>query len=436
MRDRDIETELKEAAVADALNGQPVTNSQQLTGAENKALAFARKEGQERIRQIEAHLQQTRNAVDSAKDDCSAARRERQTILDRVPPTPQDLNRLKEERDLAIAAFNNFRQSNHLDRPAAGDDRVTQALWATAIVAVEGLINSYFYAPVSDLGLVGGFFTAFFVSFVNVGFAFIGGVLGLRYLSHVDTTKQLGGVVAFLLCLAVCALVVAFSALFRGHIDSLRTSNEGIEDIEVEAWNRAVQSILEFDMAAMFLSLDSFLLLFVGVFCAILGFWKGWEFDDPYPGYGGRYRKRAQMINEYEDARIENDSQQRKFQKQRNADLQNISMTLETKISTMRACADGANKSLKDANKLGNQTRDRAHHLLQVYRKENAAVRAAEPPTYFDSFPAAEDFEDLDDEVNQQQSDLLMLGKRVNENIAACSAERSKLGNAQRAIGR
>lgn len=102
----------------------------------------------------------------------------------------------------------------------------------------------------------------------------------------------------------------------------------------------------------------------------------------------------------------------------------------------MRACADGANKALNDAKQLGKQTRDRAHHLLQVYRKENAAVRAAEPPSYFDSFPAAEDFADLDDEVNRHQRDLLILAKRVGKNIAACSAERSKLGNAMRAIGR
>ena len=325
MRDQDIEAELKEAAVADALIGQPAADCQQLTGAENRAVAFAREEGRKIVNQITGHLERTRDAVDSAHTYCNTAARDRQQILDRVPPTPQDLDQFKKERDLAIAALNNFRQSNRLDRSAAGDDRVTQALWATAIVAVEGLINSYFYAPVSDFGLVGGFATAFFVSFVNVGFAFIGGVFGLRYLSHVDTTKQLGGVVAFLLCLAVCALVVAFSALFRGHIDSLRTSNEGIEDIEVEAWNRVVESILEFDMAAMFLSLDSFLLLFVGVFCAILGFWKGREFDDPYPGYGDRYRKRAQMIDEYENARIENDNQQRMFHERKNADLQSIS---------------------------------------------------------------------------------------------------------------
>lgn len=436
MRDRDIETRLEQAAVDDALEGQPDKVSQQLTGAENEAVTYARRKGKEKIRQIEDHLRQTRNTVDSAQEYCGTAPKRRQTILDRVPPTRQDLKRLKEERDLAIAAFNNFRQSNRLDRPAAGDDRVTQALWATAIVAVEGLINSYFYAPVSDLGLVGGFFTAFFVSGVNVGFAFIGGVLGLRYLAHVDATKQLGGVVAFLSCLAVCTLVVAFSALFRGHIDSLRTSSEGVEDIEAEAWSRAIESIVDFEIGAMFLSLDSFLLLFVGVFCAILGFWKGWEFDDPYPGYGGRYRKRAQMIDQYENARIENENQQRTFDEQRTADLRGINLALDTKISTMRTCADGAKKALSDAKQLGKQTRDRAHHLLQVYRTKNTAVRAGDPPSYFSRFPAAEEFADLDNEVNRLQLDLLELEKRVEKQITVCSSERSGLQDALRAVGR
>ena len=206
---------LEDRAQQDAVAGLPETTATSLTAAETNAVAAAEQAAKEEVR-IAAQAQgEAEAALNHAKSELEQVRGAREAIEDEVPPLAPNLDRLAQARDGATAAYAAFKSQHGLTRDATGDDRSAQASWAVVVVVLESVFNAYFYWPISSLGAAGGLFTAFFVSVANVGVAFVGGAVGLRFLAHAEPAKKLGGIVAFLLTVSLCALVVALSALFR-----------------------------------------------------------------------------------------------------------------------------------------------------------------------------------------------------------------------------
>ena len=284
--------QLEAEARSDAINGLPESHATAPMPAEIIAVAAAEEVAKSEIEVAQKSGTEAGNALNSCEATLVAARQACQDIEGEMPPVPRNVDTLIQECDSAKASYAAFKASHKLERNATGDDRVLQGVWATVVVVLESMVNSYFYMPISDLGLIGGFFTAFFVSLVNVGCAFFGGVLGVRYLTHIEPTKKLGGLIALLFFTCACALVIALSALFRGHADAMSAKELDTIALMDGAWQAAVKSLIELDVLDLLASLHSFLLTLVGLLCAVIGFWKGWAFDDPYPGFGAAYRRK------------------------------------------------------------------------------------------------------------------------------------------------
>lgn len=215
----------------------------------------------------------------------------------------------------ASVHLRSFKDENQLRRDILNDDRKIQLMWVFVIVVVEGLLNSWFFQDAFTSGLAGGFLMAFLVSGVNVSFAFIAGVLGLRYLlNHINAVKQLGGAFVFVACIMICSFIVSMTALFRGSMDNIRATDDTLfgDDLLNPAWENAKSLLLNFELFSMFATFGSFIVFFVGFICAILGIWKGYEYDDPYPGYGPLHRtvleaevEADEAREEYEDVKLE-----------------------------------------------------------------------------------------------------------------------------------
>ena len=324
---------LKKAAQRDAAAGIPARDATELTGAEVKAIAEVEKAGQKAVKMLGVHYQESENAIRKCGDMLADVWKRRH-VANNQPPSTNDLDIFRIARDGAVAAYNQFKSDNELRREASGDDRFVQFIWALVIMVIEGVFNAYFFAPVSEFGLAGGFFSAFMFSFANVASAFVGGALGLRYANHCEPAKKLGGIICAGLCLLGCAAIVSLSSWYRGHIDLLR--GDGSETLALDAWNESVSSLENGNLRGLIASLHSFLLLFLGTLCALLGFWKGYEFDDPYPGFGGMFRQKEEAAENYNDMKAEHDDRMQAWRIDRNGTLREMARDLEQSVSAMQ----------------------------------------------------------------------------------------------------
>lgn len=415
---------LKARAQSDAIAGLPKSDATTLTSAENDAIAAAREVARSEIEVATRSRTEAHHALSNCRSALEEVRQARQDIEGETPPVARSMDALIEERDSEKAVYAAFKVNHKLERNATGDDRLVQVVWAAVVVAGESIFNAYFYMPISDLGLIGGFFTAFFVSLVNVGCAFLGGVLGLRYLSHIEPAKKLGGLIALLFFACACTLIVALSALFRGHADAMSAGELDTATLMDRAWQAAVYSLVDLEVLDLLASLHSFLLAFVGLLCAVVGFWKGWEFDDPYPGFGAAYRGKEKAQEAYDSACEEEDNRQRKWQRDHNQKLHDESRKLAGSKERMEANCAGFSQKIDSTPHLAEDTNSLAVALLSAYRQENIRVRATDPPAYFEDYDYANRFSDLDQGMQSIAKDLPDVKQKQSELVHECEAER------------
>ena len=368
--------DLKEKAQQDALAGRPATDAHSLTIVEAGLVGRARGEGEKELASLESQRESAQRALDTYKKEPKG-----QVPLDTTVQEKREAQ-LREAHEGAIAAFKKFKADHGLDGAPAPDDRVTQLMLAALVVIMEGLANSLFFAPASEYGFAGGFFAAFMFSFVNVAFAFLGGVIGLRYAGHTDPAKMVGGMLWTLACGLVCVMTVCLSAWYRGHLDRILTQKDWYDALSFEAWQASLESLAALNFWSMIASAQAFALLGVGVVCAFIGFWKGYSFDDPFPGFGKMFRKQedaADLLAQFVDEK--NSIQLRK-------------PPAELAFEDLKIAVKGLRRALGTED-LGAQVTALTKQLLQIYRDANERIRATEPPAYFNQYPDQQEFRGL-----------------------------------------
>ena len=419
---------LEKRAQADAIKGLPGSDATTLTAAEMDAVAAAENAAKEELGKVERAREEAASALTKAQKTLSAVTARREGIEDEAPPPARNLDRLAETRNRAAANYEAFKDQHGLTREATGDDRVVQATWVAVVALAESVVNAYFYMPISSLGLLGAIATAFFVSLANVSFAFVGGASGLRYLSHTEPAKKLLGVIATLVTLCGCALVVALSALFRGHVDALAGGDLESADLADAAWAAAVESLQGLEIMALFGSLNSFLLVFVGTACAVLCFWKGSQFDDPYPGFGQALRNKENAEEAYEDSRSADEADRQHWWQAHRRRLREQKAELDRAESHLDEALAGFQKTLLDAAGLAGQTAQLAAGLLRVYRDKNEALRQTAMPSYFGDGPG--NFPEIESNLQGLDDQLPKLRQEADRVIESCKDEQQALAAA------
>ena len=416
---------LKDAAQRDAAAGIPARNAVGPAGAETQAVVEAEKVGGKEVERLGVHCRETEGAIRKCGETLDSVRRRRQGMDDK-PPAADDLEVLRIARDGAIAAYNQFKSDNGLRLDASGDDRLVQVIWALFVVIIEGAFNSYFFAPISEHGIAGGFFAAFAISFINVACAFVAGALGLRYANnHQNAGMKLLGLVCF--CVFVlfgCAVVVSLSAWFRGHVDVLRQNNIDIAALESQAWGLAVDSLKDADLAGLVSkSPQSFMLLIIGALCAIFGVWKGYEYDDPYPGFGRMFRNKEEAMTAYNEAKAEHDEKAASWRREKSGALREMARNLEQDKDEMRTAFEGFRRESASAAELPAQTTQLAHGLLSAYRQINTEIRADSPPPHFGQFPNEGKFQILGEECRHWRGECEKMEPEVSRLAGECDDE-------------
>jgi hypothetical protein len=240
------------------------------------------------------------------------------------------------------------------------------------LVAIESVLNGFFFAKGSEFGLIGGVGTAIGISITNVIFAFLLGLWPARLANRRNILVRAFGIVVTGAGLVALVALHAFAAHLR---DATALVGE----------DRALRNALEAMLQAPWVvaNLNSAYLFGLGVIFGLGAFWKGYTFDDPYPGYGPMHR-RAEGAREaysdehqllFDDLETEKEDTVRRLRE----GIATIPLFPQNaaQIRAQRAALVEKFRAYEASVELA------ANQLLQIYRGANQSSRRTQPPDHF-----------------------------------------------------
>lgn len=192
-----------------------------------------------------------------------------------------------EKAEQALQAFQT--QHSLLREPFAAS---TISTWSLVLILLvgESLLNTMMFAQANPNGILGGFFTAFIISFINVGIALFAGQTAYRYAFFYKRSfaavMGMFGVGLHLLFIAFYALIVAHYrtaiSTFAQHYQQML--DEAPKDIGFMAWDSFTHNIWGIG------SFEGIILCFLTILVGLIATYKGIYLSEPYPGYQGIWK--------------------------------------------------------------------------------------------------------------------------------------------------
>ena len=287
----------------------------------------------------------------------------------------QELGHLKAQYAATREEFDAFRQRHKLSRPARNPaSRWTTLGLLSILVAVESVLNGFFFAEGAKHGLVGGIGTAVGISIVNVVWAFLVGLGPSRWINHRNWLVKFLGMV---LVLAGCGVLVALHA-FAAHLRDASMAMLGPS----EAMKAALRTLASSPW--LLNDLTSYYLFALGVLFAGFTIWKGYGFDDPYPNYGRQFRRLEAARLAYGDEHTELFGGLEDIKEDTIQDIRS-GMEKIPRYPQEAAAIRAARTSLLSSFKTYEGSVTTAiDQLLAIYRAANRETRSTPVPSYFE----------------------------------------------------
>lgn len=302
-----------------------------------------------------------------------------------VDQSTAELKPVLEEYRKQEAGLAEFKRNNNIGPRAADDSKSREAwLWIAAIFVVECLVNAFVLRDVVPAGTAGALSMTLVITAVNVFFGalFIGE--GWRSKNSIQgNTRVRGYVQVFFFSL----LLIAFNILVGHGRDAMQRLEaelrsggtiEAFTSVGINAWQQFLTDPFGFE------SFTAPLLMVAGFLSFAVASWKGYERDDPYPGYGRISRRTELARTDYLDQREERTEDLKKIHANalKNLDeLVNEALFKRDEYDELRERGRITIEGLKmQMQHLGGILRE----LVQIYRDANVKARdSKEAPEYF-----------------------------------------------------
>jgi len=265
-----------------------------------------------------------------------------------------------------------FRSRNRLERVARyPDSKVYVYGFLLLILAVETVVNAFFFMQSNELGFIGGAGMALGISFVNVSASFLFGRFS-TYLNHRLIPLKFFGFLSVVLFLLLAATLNLYVGHFR-------------EAAGLYSWSEATRLAGDLFLAKFyrFEVFDSWILVALGLVFSVFAFIDGIVADDPYPGFGSLWRRwrealvayaaeKAQHIDTLQELKDRALQEGEDFREELASQIQNYIQAEQFRAAT-RA---GLPVFLTE-------TEEAARSLLALYRETNARARKDPVPKHF-----------------------------------------------------
>lgn len=283
--------------------------------------------------------------------------------------------------------------------------------WGALVIAliIESGLNGVFFAEGSDSGLVGGVGLALIISAINIVSGFLLGWWVLRYKNHI--VDRMRGLMLTIFVVMSSAIILVFNPLVAHYRGALEVNPDDAAQSAINSFSEGMFSIAD---------VNSWLLLIVGVIFFCLAIYKGYKFDDEYPGYG----KLARIKDDFEDD-VHNDrenalSEIEELHNDFAEDLEDkyqSALIKETQVNSFSSAFDSQNLILKTYIE---HLEGSLQFIIKRYQDTNSIGRDEGVPSYFnDSFDTSMKIEEIDmDYVDKRdliKNDVEELAKSLTE---------------------
>lgn len=370
----DIEHKAREAGE----KALPASDSEILDANEQRAAHYFEEDAQDTAKRANDKLHNYRRSINQLD-----IQHDQQSINSAVTRYKTDSKAfLQECRDVLkpyisvrselTAELSDFKQQNKIRKSA--DYPESKFFFIAALVTlfvVESVLNAFFFAAGSDFGFIGGWINAMQYAFVNLAVAFSLTIFLVRQLNHIKHWRKFIGLIG------VVSLIVFIPAFnfFVGHFREIYASTPA------EAQKAAVQAFMANPFALT--TVESWLLLAVGIIFASIAAFDGYRIEDPYPGYGRLWRRLENARDEY--------AEEKETLKNQLSDLRD---SMIEQLDDARDRVMQREQELNDLASMAERIRGRYQaHLplleracnvvLSKYRQINQGVRETPAPVYF-----------------------------------------------------
>lgn len=298
----------------------------------------------------------------------------------RVEHDRTELTRLKTAVREGTEEYERFREKAGLDRLPDYAGRRNALLVILFFATAETVLNASLLMEVSPFGLLGSFMQMGLITAVNilVGALVIG--YALRCCNLINQTKKVSAQVVMGISIT---LIGAFN-LLAGHFrDSMQAVI--LDGISADPFAMLQNDALPRMMDAPF-GLDSFqsiLLVLLGMIFFGIASWKGYQSDDPYPGYGRRDRLLKGIKDNYRNALRKAQDGMKKEYDDCISELKDIRHRIEVKRTMWRDICDRGARIVEQYPANLRQYQEDLNYLIAAYRTGNQQVRTEPSPRFF-----------------------------------------------------
>lgn len=267
-----------------------------------------------------------------------------------------------------------FKEKNGLDQTARyPESKLIYFAVAIFFMVIETYINGQFFAKGHELGMIGGFFTAFIPSLLNVLLGLGIGHFALRLLGNVSATKRIMGTI---LLFGLTSIVTVMNLAVAHYRSAMVAMVENADQKALENFLASPFSLGE---------VESWLLMLMGmVFCTVatIDFWK---MDDPYVGYGAISRAHQEALNRYATMKSDAIEDLQDFRDNRIEELDTVFSYISSRYNQANAILDSQRRwetlFAVHLDHLEGVGRD----LVAYYRNTNQMARTENVPAYFNA---------------------------------------------------
>ena len=262
-------------------------------------------------------------------------------------------------------------------------------LLVVAILFILEAVGNGILLGSSDIGgYAAGVSAGILIAFLNCGASGLVGYLAFKYTTHLEKsikTKYIlisGLYIGFIVYLNAC--LGAYRSETEKVLEQLVTKANDVQNLSTvqiqETFNKAItpwSSEIEFTFLGLVLTC-------VGILFAGVSIWKGFNYNDTYPGYGNIGKK----VNFYKDIiRKINKSFVTDISKMEDNSEKELLKTYnnikKNELNYWDANANLIQKEFINYEQKVDYASRGVNHIIGEYRKENSKIRKSEAPAYF-----------------------------------------------------
>lgn len=388
---------IRETGRNDGQRNFPPADAARLDETHHKILSWINQRGtkcKDEVSQYLSHLTRLLNNIENREEIDILAKRIPESVntarVDFAGRSERDrttLTRLEAAIRQGTEEYEDFRKKAQLTRLPDYSGRRNAVLVILGCAMMEIILNASLLKDVNPSGLLGATMQMGLITGVNILMGWLAMGFTLRCCNLLPVLKRR---VAWAFAALIGLSILLFNLLVGHFREGLQESfREGVQESSADWYEfTAIGQNVWYDFRGDPFGLDSSfpstLLVLVGLIAFGIASWKGYQSDDPYPGYGRRDRLLDKLKSKYSDTWSKARDEIEAVSKGHTEKLEDERHKLEIKQGNWGEYCERGRRVIEQYPLQARRHQDDLNHLVAVYRTENQRMRTEPAPSFFE----------------------------------------------------